>query len=97
MENGLVGLQKNFIIFLWKLFLAKKVKIKIFYIENFISINFLFIDPEAKTSHMLMALVIPGHLVFFFLIYVLSDARVKPTLTIWLVLFYLLAAFLQVI
>ena len=45
-----------------------------------------------------MSLVIPGHLVFFFIIYFLNaESKLpQPVLTVWFVLFYLLAALIQV-
>lgn len=43
-----------------------------------------------------MLLVIPSHTIYFFSIYYLTKGH-KPDLDTWLVLFYLIAAFIQVI
>ena len=59
---------------------------------------YLYLDPEARTSNILISLVLPGHLLFFFIICFLNkkNALAQPNLTIWFVLFYLITAFIQV-
>lgn len=53
-------------------------------------------NPENKTALVLISLTIPGHLIFFMIIYFLESKHELP-LTAWLVILYLLVAFTQVL
>lgn len=56
------------------------------------------LNPERRTAQILVLLIIPGHLVFFFTIFFIHTAENNDVyLTIWLVVFYLIIAFIQVI
>ena len=57
-------------------------------------------DPESTTALILSALILPGHLIFFFTIFFIDQidlhVDLKPKLTASLVLLYLLFVFIQV-
>jgi solute carrier family 41 len=53
-------------------------------------------NPEWKTSLILTALILPGHLVFFFTIYAFTDKSERHDLSAVLVLGYLFITFFQV-
>ncbi len=96
LDLGLNGHQKNSTHIFFIHFAGKKVseeRIKIILMKYF-----YILDPESKTGVLLIALIIPGHLIFFFIIYFISDyfGDLQPDLTIWFVLFYLMAAVVQV-
>jgi hypothetical protein len=57
---------------------------------------FSFVDPEASTARLLALLILPGHIIFFFALYYLKAIQSGIELTVWLVFFYLLFAFIQV-
>ena len=58
---------------------------------------FSVVDPEASTARLLALLILPGHMIFFFTLYYLKAIQSGIELTVWLVLFYLLFAFVQVV
>ena len=54
-------------------------------------------NPEANTAKILLSLILPGHSIFFFaLFYIKASETYGIELTVWLVLFYLIMAFIQV-
>ncbi len=52
-------------------------------------------NPEANTGKILLSLILPGHSIFFFALFYLK-ARETIELSVWLVIFYLIMAFVQV-
>jgi cation transporter-like permease len=67
------------------------IRILVLYIDLF-----FLIDPEYKAALMLIACIIPGHTIFFFVIYAIQPNDEKLELNFVLVLFYLLFSFSQV-
>lgn len=53
-------------------------------------------DPNTRTGKILAALIVPGYLVFFFMIYLLDPTDHRPDLSVWLVLFYVIISIIQV-
>lgn len=54
-------------------------------------------NPESKTVQILVLLILPGHVIFFFTLYLIKAEENDIVLTFSLVAFYLLIAFIQVI
>ena len=66
-------------------------------INNIFFIYIIWLDPEAKTIQLLVLLILPGHITFFFTLFYIPRDGSAVELSASLVIFYLLIAFIQVI
>ena len=49
-----------------------------------------------RSAQVLMSISLPGHVVFFLIIYFVKSSQILP-FTVWLMLFYLMTGFVQVL